>query len=174
MHIKKRFLYRVLSGSIISMTAGCLFFSQILTAYAEPSKEERIAAHQAMPIQSNEVENWPTGPVVAAESAILMEAETGTILYEKNIHQKQYPASTTKILTTLIASEQCGLDEWVTFSQDAVFDIDRGSNHIAIDVGQKLTMEDCLNAILIRSAMRCHLRLLSIFAVAIGKILAPL
>jgi len=152
MHIKKRFLYRVLCGSIISMTAGCLFFSQILTAYAEPSKEERIAAHQAMPIQSNEVENWPTGPVVAAESAILMEAETGTILYEKNIHQKQYPASTTKILTTLIASEQCGLDEWVTFSQDAVFDIDRGSNHIAIDVGQKLTMEDCLNAILIRSA----------------------
>ena len=65
---------------------------------------------------------------------------------------QEYPASTTKILTTLIASEQCSMDEIVTFSYDAVFDTPRDSSHIAMDVGQELTMEQCLNAILIRSA----------------------
>mgnify|MGYP001752174175 CR=1 FL=1 len=91
-------------------------------------------------IQSNEVANWPTGPVVSAESAILMDADTGAILYAKNIHQQEYPASTTKILTTLIASERCSMDEIVDFSYDAVHDIDPGSNHIAIDPGEQLTM----------------------------------
>ena len=89
---------------------------------------------------------------ISAESAILMDADTGAILYAKNIHQKEYPASTTKILTTLIASERCSMDEIVDFSYDAVHDIDPGSNHIAIEPGEQLTMEECLNAILIRSA----------------------
>lgn len=130
-----------------------LFLSQCLTACAEPSEVEvRLETHRAMEVQSNLVDNWPTGPVVGAESAILMEAETGTILYAKNIHQHQYPASTTKILTSLIAIEQCTMDEMVTFSHEAVFDTPRDSNHIAIDEGEALTMEQCLNAILIRSA----------------------
>lgn len=130
-----------------------LLFSQCVTVFAEPSETElRLEAQRAMEIQSNQVANWPTGPVVGAESAILMEIETGTILYAKNIHQSQYPASTTKLLTTLIATEQCALDEMVTFSHDAVFDTPRDSSHIAMDVGQAITMEQCLNAILIRSA----------------------
>lgn len=128
-----------------------LFCTQTLTVSAG-IKEDNIAANRAVPVESNLIENWPTGPIVNAESAILIEANTGTILYEKNIHEKQYPASTTKILTTLIAHETCAMDELVSFSQDAVFDIDRGSNHIAIDVGEKLAMEDCIKAILIRSA----------------------
>ena len=133
--------------------ACCLFLSQSLMAFAEPSEKElRVEAQRAMEIQSNQVDNWPVGPVVSAESAILMEMETGTILYAKNIHQHQYPASTTKILTTLIAIEQCSMDELVTFSHEAVFDTPRDSNNIAIDEGEALTMEECLNAILIRSA----------------------
>ncbi len=114
--------------------------------------EERVLAQQGMTVESNEIPGWPTGPVVTAGSAILIEAETGAVLYAKNIHARQYPASTTKILTTLIASERCSLDEWVTFSRDAIYDTPSDSNHIAMDVGQQLTMEDCLNAILIRSA----------------------
>lgn len=130
-----------------------LFCSQGITARADQNTiEARLESQRAMTVQSNEVPNWPTGPVVSSESAILMELETGTILYAKNIHNKEYPASTTKILTSLIASEQCSLDEMVSFSHDAVFDTPRNSNHIAMDVGQKLTMEQCLNAILIRSA----------------------
>ncbi len=105
-----------------------------------------------MEIQSNDIPDWPDGPVTGAESAILIEAETGTVLYSKNIHQRQYPASTTKILTALIASERCGMDETVTFSHDAVFDTPRDSSHIAMNPGEELSMEQSLNAILIRSA----------------------
>ena len=115
-------------------------------------REQRLEQQRAMPVQSNEVPNWPAGPVVNAESAILMEADTGVILYSKNIHQKEYPASTTKTLTALIVSEQCQLDEIVTFSHDAVFDTPRDSSHIAMDVGQELTLEQSLQAILICSA----------------------
>ncbi len=144
-------LYKYCTRGLALFCAGTLFFTHGILVNAT-TKEERIAAHQAMPIQSNEVANWPEGPVVSAESAILMEINTGAILYAKNIHQQQYPASTTKILTTLIASEQCALNETVTFSADAVFGIPRDSNHIAMDVGDTLTMEQCLEAILIRSA----------------------
>ncbi len=114
--------------------------------------EEMIAANQAIPVESNLRESWPTGPVISAASAILIEAETGTILYEKNIHSQEYPASTTKILTTLIAMETCSMDEMVHFSYKATHDIDPGSNHIGMDTDEQLPMEDCLKAILIRSA----------------------
>lgn len=140
------------SGTALLCAAG-LFLSQGIAVRAEElTIEERLELQRDMPIASNEIANWPAGPVVSAESAILMEAGTGTILYAKNIHQTEYPASTTKILTTLIASEMCSMDEVVTFSYDAVFDNPPGSSGIAMDVGQTLTMEQCLNAILIRSA----------------------
>ena len=136
------------------LCAGSLALAPALPVKAQaPSAAELLlAANRALPVQSNEVPNWPAGPVVGAESAILMELQTGTILYAKNIHQREYPASTTKILTTLIAAERCQMDEIVTFSHDAVFDTPWDSSHIAMDVGQELTMEQCLNAILIRSA----------------------
>lgn len=143
---------KYLNRGFALLCAGLLFWSDGLTTHAEISKEERIAAHQAMPVESNQIANWPEGPIVSAESAILMEINTGAILYEKNIHEHQYPASTTKILTTLIAAEESALNEIVEFSKDAVFGIPRDSNHIAMDVGDTLTMEQCLNAILIRSA----------------------
>lgn len=123
-----------------------------LTVHAAPTPEEAIVINQAIPVESNEWENWPTGPVISAGSAILIEAETGTILYAKDIHSQHYPASTTKILTTLIAMETCAMDEMVHFSYKATHDIDPGSNHIGMDSGEQLPMEDCLKAILIRSA----------------------
>lgn len=95
---------------------------------------------------------WPTGPDVASESAIIMEASTGAILYQKKINQKRYPASITKILTTLLAIENSSLDDTVTFSKEAVFGIERNSSHIARDVGEELTMEQCLYAIMLESA----------------------
>ena len=153
MRFFKHFSYRtIFAKAVMGISAICLFASNGFTVSAATIKEENIARNQSLAVQSNAVDNWPTGPVVSAESAILIDADTGAILYAKNIHQKEYPASTTKILTTLIASERCSMDEIVDFSYDAVHDIDPGSNHIAIEPGEQLTMEECLNAILIRSA----------------------
>lgn len=140
-------LIRYLSAAL----AGITLLTAPLTVQAGV-KEDNMAAHQAVPVESNQLPGWPQGPTISARSAILIEADTGTILYAKNIHNQEYPASTTKILTALIASERCQMDEMVTFSHDAIYDTPYDSNHIALDVGESITMEQCLNAILIRSA----------------------
>ena len=147
--MKRRFLIYRAASLFLSLT---LVLASPIHASAEVTKEDRLARNQSLAVQSDQFPNWPTAPTVSAASAILMEAKTGTILYEKNIHDRHYPASTTKILTTLIAAEQCQLNETVTFSHEAVFGIPRGSNHIAMNEGDTLSMEQCLNAILIRSA----------------------
>ena len=100
----------------------------------------------------NTTKNWPSAPSVNAESAILMDLSSGAILYEKNAHKPQYPASITKIMTTLLAIENCSMGEIVTFSHDAVFGIEMGSSHIGIDEGEKLTIEQSLYAIMLASA----------------------
>ncbi len=143
---------KILAFSLYILTYafwGCGFRS-----YAASLDELTQAAEdrKSLPVQSNEIENWPNGPSVGAESAIVMEAETGIILYSKNIHEQLYPASTTKILTCLIAAENSSLDEMVTFSPTAVFSITPGSSHMGMDVGQALTMEDALYGVLVGSA----------------------
>lgn len=106
-------------------------------------------------IESNSWENWPAGPQVYAESAIVMEASTGTILYSKAIDEQHYPASITKIMTVLLALENCDMDEEVTFSHNAVYSIDYGSSSIARDEDEVLTVEECLYAIMLESANEC-------------------
>lgn len=147
-------LHRIGSAGLALLASGSLFCSHALTAQALPVIEE-AEERAAIPIETNSIPNWPEGPITSAQSAILIDADTGAILYAKNVHEALYPASTTKILTCLIAAEQCSMDEIVTFSHDAVFDTPRDSNHIAMDVGYELTMEQCLNAILIASANEC-------------------
>ena len=140
-------VFVVLAGALSG--AGNAIYALALTG------DELLEANRAIPVESNQVPNWPQGPIVGAESAILIDADTGVILYEKNVHEREFPASTTKILTCLIASEMCEDDEIVTFSRSAVFDTPRDSNNIAIDVGESLTVLECLQAILIRSANEC-------------------
>ncbi|MBR6628242.1 MAG: D-alanyl-D-alanine carboxypeptidase [Lachnospiraceae bacterium] len=145
--------HKKIKSTLLGLFTLSLAFTTSATVLAAPeTADQRLERHRAMTIESNQVQDWPQGPVVNAGSAILMEAETGTILYAKNIHSKEYPASITKILTCLIAAERCSMDEWVSFSYSAVHDTPADSNHIAMDVNEKLTMEDCLQAILIRSA----------------------
>lgn len=100
-------------------------------------------------------EYWPEGPETQSKSAIVMEVNTGTILYEKNSHKKRYPASITKIMTTLLAIENCEMDEIVTFSADAVFKNEGDTSHIARNLDEKLTMEQCLYAVMLESANEC-------------------
>jgi D-alanyl-D-alanine carboxypeptidase len=91
-------------------------------------------------------------PNVQSDAAIVMEASTGTILYAKNIHDTYYPASITKILTSLVAIENSSMNEIVDFSKKAVYDVDLDSSRIGIDVGEKLTMEQSLYGIMLESA----------------------
>lgn len=153
-HIRIKKAAALLLSALLYMTTIC--FSLPLEVMAAPEESIDYIAlaeeRKSLPIQSNQVENWPSGPEIGAQAAILMEANTGVILYAKNIHQHLYPASTTKLLTSLLAVENAKLDEMVTFSHDAVFSLEAGSSNMGIDERQALTMEECLYGILVASA----------------------
>ena len=102
-------------------------------------------------IATNEISGWPKGPEIYSETGVLMEAETGTVLYDSGKDETRYPASITKVMTTLLALENSSLDEEVTFTQTGLERIYEGTN-INMQVGEVLTMEQCLYAVMIKSA----------------------
>jgi len=131
--------------------SGLIISFNILPAFATEVSDP-IEEHKALPIESDEIENWPKGPVLGAESACLIDIDTGTILYSKNMDKAEYPASTTKVMTCLLAAENCSMDEIVTFSKEAVFGIEKDSSNVGMDVGQSITMEEAIYCIMLASA----------------------
>jgi D-alanyl-D-alanine carboxypeptidase len=90
---------------------------------------------------------------IFAPSAVLIDAKTGTILFEKNKDEKHFPASTTKIMTTLLTLENCkNLEDKVKMSHNAIYSIEPGSSHIAMNEGETLTVEQSLYGLLLASA----------------------
>ena len=97
-------------------------------------------------------QNTTSSPSVTAETAVLIDAASGEVLYDKNADQKMFPASITKLMTILLALEHGELTDKITFSHDAIYSIEPGSAHIAIQEGETLTLEQVLRAIILRSA----------------------
>ena len=89
---------------------------------------------------------------VYAPSAILMDMNTGKVLYEKNIDEKMYPASITKVLTAIIVLENCSLEEIATVSYDAVMNVDFGYVSANLQIGEELTVEQLLNLLMVSSS----------------------
>lgn len=96
--------------------------------------------------------SWPEAPSIVSDSAILIDADTGGILYQKNPHDKYYPASTTKILTGLLTIENCSLNETVTFSSEAANSITWEDANLGTKAGEQYTVDQALHALLLYSA----------------------
>ena len=151
MGFKKNLLYRFLTG----IFACSMLFTPVQASATESEIEAATQAAYNKTVESNSWENWPAGPAVYAESAIVMEADTGMILYAKDIEEKNYPASITKIITALITLERCELNEEVTYSYHATHSIEYGSSSIARTEGEILTVEESLYALMLSSANEC-------------------
>ncbi len=109
---------------------ACQLF--IITAWAKPS--------------------WPADTGIQAEAGIVMDADSGAVLFGQNIHETYPPASITKILTALIVLEHSGLDETVTFSETAMMSVESDSgNKLSLVAGDQMTVEDCLYSLLLIS-----------------------
>ena len=96
--------------------------------------------------------SWPSNTSIEADGGILIDADSGTVLYRKNIHNTYYPASITKILTAYIIINHCDLDDTVTFTHSAVNTLEPGSSILGARVGDKMSVRDCLYALLLQSA----------------------
>ncbi|MCL6634464.1 MAG: D-alanyl-D-alanine carboxypeptidase [Peptococcaceae bacterium] len=88
------------------------------------------------------------GPEIVGEAAVLMDIKNGQVLYEKNLHQKIYPASTTKTLTAVVALENGRLDDLVTIQKE---DCNIEGSAIGLQEGERITMEDLLYALMLNS-----------------------
>lgn len=87
-----------------------------------------------------------------SKACLLMDAKSGEILYAKNVNEKLYPASTTKLMTAILALEKCKLTDVATVSHNAIFSIPVGYSHANLKEGEHLTIEQLLNVLLIPSA----------------------
>ena len=94
----------------------------------------------------------PEFPTLESEYVVLMDADSGEVLYQNNGDAKCHPASTTKLLTALIAVENSSMKDIVTYSQAAVKSVGYGDANASISVGEELTMEQSLYCLMLRSA----------------------
>lgn len=97
--------------------------------------------------------DWPVDTGIMAEGGIVIDADSGTVLFGQQIHVAFAPASITKLLTALVVAENASFDEMVVFSHDAVYNVESGSgNSLSLEEGDRLSVEDCLYALLLRSS----------------------
>ena len=104
------------------------------------------------PVHAGSSPAVPELPEIQAESYILINGADNRVLCEKNSHQKQYPASTTKIMTAIITLEAGYYDQTTTVSKAAVDGIGIGGSNMGLKEGEVLTYKDLLNMTLISSA----------------------
>lgn len=161
----------------IIRTAGCLLLSLMLAAAAVPQTARATAPQDGtqaqsgtqgteakdpyqqqledtykQEVQTNKLKEWPQAPGIYGDAGIVMDAETGAVLYGKNIDQQEYPASITKLLTALLAFEYCDMTEDVVITAESLTCLGDGYASIGLKEGNVISMEQALYAMLLASS----------------------
>ena len=142
--MKKRICQIAALGSalILAFSAGrCQAGCRYCKRYSGSSRNRQYAG-----------ESWPAGHGPASEAAVLINADTGAVLYDKGMNQCRYPASTTKLMTLLVAIENSSPKDVVTFTETGIRDVTWDSSNINAQLGEQMTMKDCWFAAYIKSA----------------------
>ncbi len=93
-----------------------------------------------------------TEPEIKSGAAVVMDAETGAVLYQKNMTEKLSPADTVQILTVLLGIESGKTEEKVTVTQQIVDDVDREGTHISLAADEEVKLKDLFYATILASA----------------------
>lgn len=118
---------------------------------AAEEEARKNAIYETVP-DSNNLPGWPEGPKVHAASAIVMDMESGAVLYAKAAEEQHFPASITKLLTTLVALEVGEPDDTVTFTEDSISFLEYDDANIGMIPGEQITLRDALHGVLLASA----------------------
>lgn len=138
--------------SAAAVFSVCISQCQPASAEEEMDFEaQKQAAYDVMP-ETDSLSGWPQGPQVYGNSAIVMDMNSGAVLYGKKIDDQHYPASITKLMTALVALENSKMDDEVYFSEDSVAFMEYGDASIGMTPGEILSMEDALYGMLLASA----------------------
>lgn len=130
---------------------NCIMAQEDTEVYTEDDTSSEATEENTTeePVETKDENGFP---IITCQSAIVMDAKTGQVIYEKDAYSKQYPASTTKLMTALVILEQGNMNDTLTMSENAIWGIDRDSSNIGLDVGEQISMKDGLYAILMSSA----------------------
>ncbi len=161
---------RLLTAGILCGVLGVNFGSTVITAHAtegvtttengeltpeeiqQREFEEKVRKAYELPVQTNELTGWPQAVGTYGDAAIVMDAETGAVLYAKNIDKQEYPASITKLLTALLVYEYDAMNLNVNITEACQECIRAGYAHIGLDPGNVITMEQAMHAMLLASS----------------------
>ena len=136
-------IYRIAAGVCAAM---------ILVSSATVQAASVTTNGTPAPVVTDSIAGWPAAPAITSETAVLIDAETGTVLYDKGMDECRYPASTTKLMTLLVAIENSSPRDIVTFTETGVRDVTWDSSNINAKLGETMTMKDCWMAAYIQSA----------------------
>ena len=132
----------LIAGKRVKITGRCNQTDWYRISYGDG---EGFVCHEYL------VEECPvSAPDIVAEAAILYDMDTGEVLYEKNADARMYPASVTKIMTTMLACESGRLDEMITFSQRCK-EVPYDSSIYGVRVGESVTLRDSLYMLMLVS-----------------------
>ncbi len=146
--IKK--LTALLAAAVISFSSVCTIFAEPTEApTTEPEVAEEVVTNDDIIMENPELTEPDTSK---AGAALLMDVNSGRIIYGKNIDQKMYPASTTKMMTGILALESGKMEDTTTATYEALQSITLEDSHMGILIGEELTMTDLLNGMLVYSA----------------------
>lgn len=134
------------------------FSSNCIEIFAETTTEisQNIeAATETTTEEPSVIKNYAEEGVninLNSRAAILIDANTGAIIYEKNAHEKHYPASITKVLTGYIACSEGNLEDTLTVSQNAIDGMGIGGSSIGLVPGEQVSFEDGMYGVMLESA----------------------
>lgn len=151
MKFRKRLLSSLIAAVLVIGSVGMKADAAEIQVDQQISAEEVDSVYNQQ-IDSNLLPVWPAGPNIYSESGIVMDMDSGAILYAKKIDDQHYPASITKVLTALVALENSQMTDRVTFTQDCIDFLEYGDAHIGMKVGEEISMEDAMYGMLLASA----------------------
>ncbi len=135
----KRWIMAVAAAGILFVTIASPVFAEVDTG----------AVFQ---VESDSWEFYSQAPGISAATGVLIDADTGAVLYAKGMDEQRYPASITKIMTALLVLQNCSLDAQVTMTETGLADAYDGSANINSFVGEVFTVDQCLQMLLVKSA----------------------
>ena len=143
--------YRRTAAAVLAVSMTVLLAADLHADDTMTYEEALQAAYDIVP-DTNNIRGWPQGPHVYGNSAVVVDMDSGAVLYGKKADERHYPASITKLMTALVALENSEPDDEVLFSQDSVSFLEYGDASIGMTPGEILSMNDAMYGMLLASA----------------------
>ena len=143
--------YRRTAAAVLAVSMTVLLAADVHADDTMTYEEALQAAYDIVP-DTNNIRGWPQGPHVYGNSAVVVDMDSGAVLYGKKADERHYPASITKLMTALVALENSEPDDEVLFSQNSVSFLEYGDASIGMTPGEILSMNDAMYGMLLASA----------------------